>query len=130
MSVFALIPFNQIAGESRGFAFVTFSTIDEARKWLTAKQVEKLWEMNDNNDNDVLKYHTKLQFKLMMPKNFSFASKGEFSYLLRHKKDFQKFPKFVLKIISDSPGENVAKISKIVSLMDSFSLLSFSLRVF
>lgn len=43
LSVFALIPFNQISGESRGFAFVTFATIDEARKWLTAKQVEKLF---------------------------------------------------------------------------------------
>lgn len=33
-------PFNQIAGESRGFAFVAFSTVDEARKWLDIKQVD------------------------------------------------------------------------------------------
>lgn len=29
-----------ILGESRGFAFVTFSTIDEARMWLEKKKVD------------------------------------------------------------------------------------------
>lgn len=38
--LFALIPFNKIAGESRGFAFVAFSTIDEARLWLEKKKVD------------------------------------------------------------------------------------------
>lgn len=49
--LFALIPFQQIAGESRGFAFVAFQTIDEARKWLELKKVvksaDRVFPMND-----------------------------------------------------------------------------------
>lgn len=41
-SVICSYPIQQITGESRGFAFVTFATIDEARKWLEMKQVEML----------------------------------------------------------------------------------------
>lgn len=42
MFCYLLLSIQQITGESRGFAFVTFSTIDEARKWLEMKQVEML----------------------------------------------------------------------------------------
>lgn len=45
-------PFNQIAGESRGFAFVAFSTVDEARKWLDIKQVDT---SDTHNDGDPAK---------------------------------------------------------------------------
>lgn len=38
---YLLLSIQQIAGESRGFAFLTFSTIEEARKWLEIKQVDK-----------------------------------------------------------------------------------------
>jgi len=47
--LFALT-FNQIAGESRGFAFVAFATIDEARRWLEKKQVETRSSSNNNDD--------------------------------------------------------------------------------
>jgi RNA recognition motif-containing protein len=41
-SVICSYPNPKITGESRGFAFVSFSTIEDAKKWLEMKQVEML----------------------------------------------------------------------------------------
>ena len=41
-SIYLLSSISKITGVSRGFCFVQFSSVDEARTWIEKKQVETL----------------------------------------------------------------------------------------